>query len=210
MKLFRALFLAIGALAACLAAGGAGAATVQPSLIVAEAQMMVSKGKLDGCGFRLKAIPKDAVNRATANLADVSFMFYPDSGAGLIKGGVVNVKVGDTRPGSVFAPQLTSFWVKAPKADPTYPPDGKYLQSESKGYLLYAISMPQFVNLYRSVMEGLNVAIGVRVKGEAVDQIFSGEVSVSDADREQAITCNSDLLHRLERSLQNEQRESGR
>jgi hypothetical protein len=163
--------------------------------------MKVKDGAVQGCGYRLKAIPKSFAGQTSFIFLDASFNLY-SPGYGLLKGGAMQIEVKDGKF-QAAARQADSFWLKVQGDSPTTAVDGRVLPSESKGYLLYAVSADSIARLFAGMAVGMPFTIGVRLKGEGVDRIYSGEVQMSDKDREQGRQCTIDLSKVIEAANSN-------
>lgn len=181
-------------LASAISAVSAG--TVEQAIILADPQMQVKDGAVQGCGYRLKAIPQSFDGRSPVLALDASFNLY-FRGIGLMKGGAIHSDFKDGKPQPTTKP-IENFWLKTQGDKPTSAANGKVLAADTPGYLLYAASVDSVLALYRSVADGTQLTVGVRLKGEGVDRIYSGVVQVSDADRRQGMQCLGDLLREIE------------
>lgn len=180
-----------------LAASFVSAGTVEQATIVADPQMQVKDGAVQGCGYRLKGIPKSLVGQASVLVLDTSFNLY-SSGLGLLKGGALQIQIRDGKAGPTTTKQIESFWLKAQSERPTTPLNGKVLPADTKGYLLYGETIESIGKLFAGIAERTPVAIGVRIKGESVDRIYSGVVQVSDQDKDHGDQCLGDLIRQLD------------
>lgn len=183
-------YWALCCIASAISAVSAG--TVEQAIILADPQMQVKDGVVRGCGYRLKAIPQSFDGRSPVLALDASFNLYLD-GIGLLKGGAVHSDFKGGTPQPTTRP-IQNFWLKVQGDKPTSAADGKVLASDTPGYLLYAASVDSVLALYRSVAAGTPLTVGVRVKGEGVDRIYTGIVQISDANRQQGRQCLEDLV----------------
>ena len=174
----------------------AQAGTVEQATIVADPQMQVKDGAVQGCGYRLKAIPSSFDGLSSVVILDTSFNFY-STGLGLLKGGALAFQAKGGTLGQATTKQIESFWLKTATGRPTTP-QRKVIPAENKGYLLYSESIDTILNLFASVAEGVPITVGVRIKGESVDRIYTGRVNLSDQDKAQGDQCIEDLMKQLE------------
>lgn len=172
------------------------AGTVEQAIILADPQMQVKDGAVQGCGYRLKAIPQSFDGRSPVLALDASFNLY-FGGIGLMKGGAIHSDFKDGKPQPTTKP-IENFWLKAQGDKPTSAVNGKVLAADTPGYLLYGATVDSVLALYRSVADGTPLTLGVRLKGEGIDRIYSGVVQISDADRRQGRQCLGDLLRETE------------
>jgi hypothetical protein len=180
---------------AALAVASVSAGTVEQATITADPQMQVKDGEVQGCGYRLKSIPKSFAGQSSVVVLDTSFNLY-STGLGLLKGGALQIQIEDGKPTQATAKQIESFWLKTQAKKPTAPRNGRVVPAENAGYLLYSVSEESVLELFTGLVEG-PVTVGVRIRGEAIDRIYSGAVQLSDQDREQGIQCLDDLIRQL-------------
>jgi hypothetical protein len=173
------------------------AGMVEQAIITATPVMQVKDGSVQGCGFRLKAFPKSFAEQSSFIALDASFNLY-SPGLGIVKGGALRIVVKDGNFQSTNR-QTESFWLKVEGEKPTTAADGKVHQSpDSIGYLIYAVSTDAITRLFAGMPTGALITIGVRVKGEPIDRIYSGQVQLSDTDRKQGGQCLADLIKEIE------------
>lgn len=186
----------ISFIAAAVTASASNAGMIEPAIITATPVMQVKDGAVQGCGYRLKAYPTTFAGQSSFVALDVSFnLFLP--GIGLLKGGAQQVVMRDNNPQLTNRP-AESFWLKVEGEKPTTAADGKVLQSPDVGYLLYAVSPDATARLFAGLATGVPLTVGVRVKGEPIDRIYSGPVQLSDPDRKQGGQCLADLIKEME------------
>jgi hypothetical protein len=184
----------------CFAFGSVYAGTIEQATIVAEPQMQVKNGVVEGCGYRLKAIPKSLQTNRQPVLLDASFNVYVNGPFGLVKGGAVQVENMSGKLGKPVNRPIESFWIKAQGARPTTPSEKK-MPSETKGYLLYGVSVADAMRLFQSVLELEPMTIGMRLKGESVDRIYSGVAITENSSNAEIRRCISDLADTLRSNL---------
>jgi hypothetical protein len=187
----------ISFIAVTVAASAVSAGMVEQAIILAEPVMQVKDGSVHGCGFRLKAFPKAFAEQSSFVALDASFNLY-SPGLGIVKGGALRIVVKDGHFQSTNR-QTESFWLKVEGEKPTTAADGKVHQSpDSIGYLIYAVSTDAITRLFAGMPTGALITIGVRVKGEPIDRIYTGPVQLSDPDRKQGGQCLADLIKEME------------
>jgi hypothetical protein len=197
----------IGSMAVIVAFGCAVAGTVEQATIFADPQMQVKSGTLQGCGYRLKAIPKLKSTNTSAVLLDASFNLYTDTiGFGLLKAGAVEVTIKEGQPSRPTNRPIESFWLKTPGASPTAPVDNKVSPAEDKGYLLYVERLDAVMHLFTAVWDDTPITIGMRIKGEPVDRIYTGKVDSSTADKEQTQQCFREMVQIIKKGLAAEEK----
>jgi len=189
------VFLCLG-----LAFGSNYAGTIEQATIVAEPQMQVKNGVVEGCGYRLKAIPKSFQTNRQPILLDASFNVYVNGPFGLVKGGAVQVENMNGTVGKPVNKPIDSFWLKAQGARPTAPVEKK-IPSDTKGYLLYGVSVADVMRLFRSVWEAEPLTLGMRIKGESLDRIYSGVAITEDSSNADIQRCIDDLINKVKNSL---------
>lgn len=187
--------------AAALVTGGACAGTVEQATVFAEPQMQVNDGALQGCGYRIKSIPK--FDPDSVVVLDMSFNIY-SPGFVLMKGGAVQFDVKDGRPDNPVVRPIAGFWLKAPNMRPTTALNGKLTPAENKGYLLYGEKVDAVMRLFNAVWDREALTLGMRIKGESIDRIHTGTVQVSDEDVRQVQQCFDELVQQMERELESE------
>lgn len=187
----------------CLAFGSVYAGTIEQAVIVADPQMQVKNGVVEGCGYRLKAIPKSFQTNRQPLLLDASFNVYVNGPFGLVKGGAVQVENMSGTVGKPVNRPIESFWIKAQGARPTTSAEKK-IPSETKGYLLYGVSVADVMRLFQSVLELETLTLGMRLKGESVDRIYSGVATTEDSSNAEIRRCLADLADTLRSNLSDE------
>ena len=172
------------------------AGTVEQATLVAEPQMQVKDGAVQGCGYRLKAIPSSLAGLTSVVVLDTSFNLY-ESGLGLLKGGALQIPIKEGKPSQATSKQIESFWLKVQSEKPTKARSGKVVAAETKGYLLYGVSVADVSKLFGAIVEGTPITVGVRIKGESIDRIYVGAAQLSDQDKEQGSQCLDDLIKQM-------------
>lgn len=188
-------------LAALMTLTSAQAGTVEQALIIAEPQMQVKDGALEGCGMRLKSMPIDTAGLASTVVIDMSFNIYR-SGMTLLKGGAVRIALREPSRGQASNAPIESFWMKAQSSRPTKPLHGHVMEAENPGYLLYGETLPEVSKLFNGLVDGTPLTLGVRLKGESIDRIYSGIPRLSDADRAQHAECLGGLVGQMKSDLE--------
>lgn len=191
-------------LSLCLAFGSVYAGTIEPATIVAEPQMQVKNGVVEGCGYRLKAIPNSFQTNRQPVLLDASFNVYVNGPFGLVKGGAVQVENMSGKAGKSVNRPIESFWIKAQGERPTKPTEKK-IPSETKGYLLYGVPVADVMRLFKSVLESEPLTLGMRLKGESLDRIYSGVAITENSSNAEIRLCIADLADTLKSSLSKEE-----
>lgn len=179
-----------------LAAGASEAGTVESARIFADSQMQVKEGAIQGCGYRLKAIPSTFGNSSSVVVLDTSFNFY-STGLSLLKGGALQFRIEGGTTGQRVNRPILSFWLKAQAEKPTVALNGKVLQAEDKGYLLYGVTAESVMGLFGAVWNKLPITIGMRIKGEPIDRIYSGTIEHTDGDGAQVRQCMDELVKQM-------------
>jgi hypothetical protein len=165
--------------------------SIYQAVIVAIPQMQLKDGKVSGCGYQLKAMPIDAAaQRKPAVMLDVSFNVYAQT-FGLMKGGAEHLNLSDPTKG-VNKP-ISSFWLKLKDQPAPTPLGGKTIPAETRGYLLYGVEFSQTMPLFDAVMSDMPMLLGVHVKGEPVERIYSGTAKVANEEKQQILDCLSEL-----------------
>lgn len=175
----------------------ATAGTVEQAMIIAEPQMQVKDGAIQGCGYRLKSFPQSWRGLNSVVALDTSFNIY-SNGLALLKGGAVRFPVNAGALGQAANKPIVSFWMKAQAEKPTKALNGKVLAAETQGYLIYGEDFAAVGKLFESVGDGTPLTIGVRVKGEGIDRIYSGVAQLTDQDQAQTVQCMDELIKQLE------------
>jgi len=188
----------------CFAFRSVYAGTIEQATIVAEPQMQVKNGLVEGCGYRLKAIPKSFQTNRQPVLLDASFNVYVNGPFGLVKGGAVQVENMSGKVGKPVNRPIESFWIKAQGARPTTPKEKK-IPSDTKGYLLYEVSVADVMRMFQSVLELEPLTLGMRLKGESVDRIYSGVAITENSSNAEIRRCIADLADTLRSSLSEEE-----
>ena len=173
------------------------AGTIELAGIFADPQMHVKDGTVQGCGYRLKAIPEDFQSSKQVVLLDTSFNLYSKGPFALMKGGAVQAAPQSGAPGKPTIRPIEAFWIKVQGDRPTAPKGGTFLAAEDKGYLLYGIEVDAASRLFTAVWENKPVTIGMRLKGEAVERIYSGAITLDDRAKAQVQECMEDLIKQI-------------
>ncbi|MFG6412473.1 hypothetical protein ACG02S_01025 [Roseateles sp. DC23W] len=185
--------------------GTAHAGTVYQSAIVASPQMQVRDGQTDGCGFQLKSLPTSLAGEKSAVVLDVSLNLY-SSYLALMKGGAVELGVSGGKPMARKALPITAFWLKASGGRATVPRENKVIPGEDPGYLLYGADFALVAELFYAVIEGKQLSLGVKVKGESVERIYVGVPQIEDAEKNQSHQCMTELPERMKALIKEEPR----
>lgn len=185
---------------AVVACAAARAGTVEQATVLADPQMQVKAGALEGCGFRLRLMPQLTAVQRSVVLLDASFNLY-SGGMGLLKAGAMEVPISGGKPGKPLNRPIESFWIKAQGKDPTSPLGGKVLPAETKGYLLYGAPLESITSLFEAVWEKAPITVGVRIKGESIDRIYVGPPQLSEADDQQGHECMGQLVTQMQKAL---------
>lgn len=194
-------------LLAALLCGAANAGAIYQSAIVVSPQMQIREGEVDGCGFQLKSWPTNLRGVKAPVILDVSLNLYSGFYAGM-KGGAFLLDMASGTPSTTKVLPISSFWLKAVGEKATTPTEGKVMQANDPGYLLYRSDFGHISDLFYAVLEGKQLSLGVHVKGEPVERIYVGVPSMEDAEREQSNQCMVELLERLRNLLQDAERKS--
>ena len=181
-----------------LASAAAHSGTIEQATILADPQMQVKGGAVDGCGYRLKSIPQGISGLKSALLLDSSFNLYA-SGLALVKGGAVQVEIANGAPSRPLNKPIQSFWLKVQSENATVP-TGKVIQAETKGYLLYRISPTAAIQLFDAAWSKTPITIGMRLRGEGIDRIYTGTVKLSESDTVEGQRCVDELLKQVKSS----------
>ena len=189
---------------AVLTASASHAGTVEQASIFADPQMQVKSGEVQGCGYRLKAIPQDIATAKSAVMLDASFNLYSKGTLGLLKGGALQLALKDGELGKPVNKPIESFWVKVQGEKPTAPTKVAIFAAETKGYLLYGVSLDTTMSLFKAVWDKVPIMIGMRLKGEPFDRIYSGTAQVSDQDNAQVHECMNELIKQMQADLATE------
>lgn len=97
IKVLAILSAVCGAAITCTLAQ---AGTIEQATVLADPQMQVKAGALQGCGFRLRVMPLSISGLRSVVLLDASFNLYSD-GLGLLKGGAMEVPIVGASPESL-------------------------------------------------------------------------------------------------------------
>ncbi len=171
------------------------AASLIPAQMGGQVQQTLEAGKVNGCGLTLFGVEQAQSGRVLVfNGSIVVF----NSGAALIKGRVSSVDQ-KVIVSSGFSPKdLTTLrsknlWMKAPRTNATTPTGSGILDSEDKGYVLYAASLDTAFPVVLSVLEGEKIQIGFHTDGNKSAQIMFGEVSLTGDEKEQLRNCLQEI-----------------
>lgn len=177
------------AFAAAIAACCASADTIEQAQLAAQPQMNVKDGVVLGCGYRITAVPKNTSRSTPVVVMDTSINLF--RGVVMLKGGAVKFVARSGQPGvgePVVQP-IETFWLKVPNVRPTRAREGKIMPAENNGYLIYGETADVLVGLLSAVWNREALTIGVRIKGETNDRIYTGVAELSDADIQQVRQC---------------------
>lgn len=192
-------------LAACLFyLGLANAGTIEQAIVLADPQMQVNDGAISGCGYRLMSVPKDASNSRPSVLMDASFILY-DSGTVLLKGGAIQVNKTSSGSKRTNKP-IEKFWLKVEGQKPTKPFKGKVIPAETKGYLLFGIPIEDVIPFFEAITDEKPLTIGMRLKGEGIDRIYTGVAQISEDDGKSAAQCFIELTNAMIQASEGEEK----
>lgn len=173
-------------------------APIERSSMGAQTQMLVSKGTVVMCGFRVLSTVPTAAGAFEA--IDTS-MNVTVEGVGVLKAGMVR---GSLTTNGALGPTtvrpITSFWFKAPDTDPTSPTQAGFLKAGTpSGFLMHPTAVDAVLPLLRAVQDGSPLLIGVRLAGEQHDRIHSGAAQVNQDDGAQFGRCVDDLIRTMKK-----------
>lgn len=182
-----------------LASWLAHAGSIYQAQLVAIPQMQVKAGKVLGCGFQLKAAPTQQELDGSYVMLDTSFILA-SNGITLMKGGAVKlaVKNGSVSPSNL---PIQAFWAKVANNPATTPLNDKAVPSESPGYLMYGADFSAGNSLIEAMLDDARIMIGVRIKGEPVERIYSGEAKASEEEKQQVSQCIVELVGGMQREI---------
>lgn len=190
----RGLALCAMALAACCAS----ADTIEQAQLAAQPQMNVKDGALLGCGYRITAVPKNTSRPTPVVAMDTSLNLF--RGVVMLKGGAIKFVARGGQPGvgePVVQP-IETFWLKVPNMRPTKAREGKIMPAENKGYLIYGETADALLGLLGAIWNREALTIGMRIKGENNDRIYTGVAEVSDTEIQQVRQCIQELIEQLQ------------
>jgi hypothetical protein len=183
-----------------LSASAVNSGTVEQATIVADPQMQMKAGKVEGCGARLRSVPKELGPKSNMVL-DSSFNVYA-SGLALLKGGAVELaaKKGSQEV-TVRNKPIQSFWLKVQSEQATVPSGDKVIPAETKGYLLYGTSLDAALKLFDAVLTDAPITIGMRLHGEPVERIYTGTAEFSKPDAAELTRCMGELAAQIRNDI---------
>jgi hypothetical protein len=169
--------------------------------------MQVRQGDVDGCGFQLRSLPANLNGARASVLLDVSLNLYANYLA-LMKGGAAEITLSQGAPTRRKSLPITGFWLKLAGGKATVPRGNKVIPAEDAGYLLYGSEFPLLAELFYAVLEGKELSIGVKLKGESTERIYVGTAGIEEAERKQSSQCMEELVARMRAELDAEQKKS--
>lgn len=195
------------ATAACLAfvARLALAQMMISATISGQALQYMKDGRVSGCGIRMVGI--EGV-RASGPMVvfDASFNTVLP-GLGTVKGDSQLVTLAQMQAGQSgqMRPRPVAFWIRAPGSRATQPREGRMIGAITPPEAVMYVTdrLDDVMALFTAVASGKPIQVGIRQRGESVDRVFYGTVTLSDGDRGTVHQCFSDLaagIERLERS----------
>ncbi len=179
----------------------ASAGTIEQALTLAEPQMQVKDGAIQGCGYRLKSFPSQPDTRKPILALDASFNLY-SNGMGALKAGALLIDAQRTEAAKGMARPISSFWLKVEGDRPTFVLNGKFLPASTPGYLLGTVDVPSVAALFQAVWEGKPMMIGVTIKGDGIDRIYSGVPQLTDREKAEGTQCFGELLDQMKAALE--------
>lgn len=177
--------------------------TIEQAAVLAEPQMQVRAGAIQGCGYRLKGIPSSPDLRRPILLLDASFNIYSE-GFGLLKAGALQVDGQRVDAAKTVVRPIVSFWLKVEGEKPIAAKGGKFIPAETVGYLLAGADVQVVVQLFEAVWDRRPIMVGVRIKGEGVDRIYSGVPQTTEHEKNEGLQCFTGLAKQMQTDAQRE------
>jgi len=170
-----------------------------PMEFTGEPQISMEKGVPIACGIRILGVEpptSDASNKLW--IFDGSFMIRLE-GYGGLKGYLSRPTQAQALSGQVGKPaQLRSFWFRANGGTVTAPINGRVIDSNTAGAKVYASDLASVQLVYRAIMRGEAIQVGVELSQGQPDRIFFGQVSISEDQKRQVSSCIADMLAGLD------------
>jgi uncharacterized Zn-binding protein involved in type VI secretion len=150
-----------------------------------------SKGKLNGCGVRFVGIQDITLSNQEVRVIDGSFNVYSE-GISITKAGMSATNSNDVIKGnrSSTSTEIKSYWMRRAGGSVNQSVDDKFSKStDTKGFLIQAITVDSFLDLVQSVNSGKEFQIGVSQKKDNSEWVFAGQLSMEAVDSGRLQDC---------------------
>lgn len=150
-----------------------------------------SKGKLNGCGVRFVGIQEITLSNQVVRVIDGSFNVYSE-GIGITKAGMSATNSNDVIKGnrSSTSTEIKSYWMRRAGGSVNQSVDDKFSKStDTKGFLIQAITVDSFLDLVQSVNSDKEFQIGVSQKKDNSEWVFAGQLSMGEVDSGRLQDC---------------------
>lgn len=150
-----------------------------------------SKGKLNGCGVRFVGIQEITLSNQVVRVVDGSFNVYSE-GIGITKAGMSTTNSSDVIKGnrSSTSTEIKSYWMRRAGGSVNQSVDEKFSKStDTKGFLIQAITVDSFLDLVQSVNSDKEFQIGISQKKDNGEWVFAGQLSMGEVDSVRLQDC---------------------
>lgn len=156
-------------------------------------QVLISQGngKVNGCGVRFVGIQEITLNNQVVRVVDGSFNVYSE-GIGITKAGMSTTNSNDVIQGnrSSISTDIKSYWMRRAGGSVNQSVDGKFSKStDTKGFLIQAITADSFLNLLQAVNSDKEFQIGVTQQKGNGEWVFAGKLTMEDVDSRRLQDC---------------------
>lgn len=156
-------------------------------------QVLISQGngKVNGCGVRFVGIQEITLNNQVVRVVDGSFNVYSE-GIGITKAGMSTTNSNDVIQGnrSSTSTGIKSYWMRRVGGSVNQSIDGKFSNStDTKGFLIQAITADSFLNLLQAVNSDKEFQIGVTQLKDNGEWVFAGKLTMEDVDSRRLQDC---------------------
>lgn len=171
------------------------AARLLPMEFTGEPQISMEKGVPISCGIRIIGIEPPTGN-ASQNLwiFDGSFMIRRE-GYGSLKGYLSSPTQAQALGGQLGKHiPLRGFWFRANGGTATAPLSGRVVDSDTPGAKLYVSNLASIQPVFKAIMQGEEIQVGVELSQGQNDKVFYGQVAFSEDQKRQVSSCITDML----------------
>jgi hypothetical protein len=161
-------------------------------------QVLISQGngKVNGCGVRFVGIQEITLNNQVVRVVDGSFNVYSE-GIGITKAGMSTTNSNDVIQGnrSSISTDIKSYWMRRVGGSVNQSVDGKFSKStDTKGFLIQAITADSFLNLLQAVNSDKEFQIGVTQLKDNGEWVFAGKLTMGEVDLGRLQDCLKTLF----------------
>mgnify|MGYP000104757861 CR=1 FL=1 len=182
------------------------AAALSEGMFVGQIQQFIDDGKVSGCGVTISAVETPTQPGGTLNVFNGSISLM-NAGGGLVKGRAAKTDAARMLKGEFSVKDITPLptefvWLKGHKSNATENSAASKVQrSDDPGYIIYGADFDSITGVFDSILDQAPIQVGVRAKNAKYDTVLFGAVKISNAERDQLLSCLSGLMSNLSEEM---------